>query len=163
MLDRQVAVAESNVVLLHPQSLNRADKAQADWNKRKAEHTRKGVKRERVTFFAAQYDLTEPLLEQFGMYMAAAYADKTSYDFVGVSSFFRVAVCTLCIHSLRHSRTQISNHLSKFLWFATNGKGLMSSDAYALYSSEAIRIRWYDSIDGCPNMRVKIYAFFYST
>jgi hypothetical protein len=43
-----------------------------------------------------------------------------------------------------HSCIQIANRLSKFLWFATSGKGLIAGNAYALYSSEEIRIKWYE-------------------
>ena len=63
----------SNAVLLHPQSSEHAGAAAAKtkrWQKRKSKETTKGVKRERVTFFAAQYDLEEPLLKQFVMFMA---------------------------------------------------------------------------------------------
>lgn len=78
----------SNAVLLHPPSSERADATAAKtkrWQKRKSKETTNGVMRERVTFFAAQYDLEEPLLKQFVMFMAAECADKTSTDFVDVS------------------------------------------------------------------------------
>lgn len=82
-------VVTSNVVLLHPQSSERVDAAATktkQWDKRKSKEMKKGVKRERVTFFAPQYDLDEPLLKQFVMLMAAECADKTSTDFIEVSS-----------------------------------------------------------------------------
>jgi hypothetical protein len=91
-------VVTSNVVLLHPQSSERANAAAAKtkrWDKRKSKETKRGVKRERVTFFAAQYDLDEPLLKQFVMFMAAECADKTSTDFIEVSSRDVCAIITV--------------------------------------------------------------------
>lgn len=82
-------VATSNAVLLHPQSSECADAMAAkarQWKKRKSKKTKKGVKQERVTFFAAQYDLDEPLLKQFVMFMTAESAEKISTDFIEVSS-----------------------------------------------------------------------------
>src|ERR1700712_711308 len=128
-------VATSNVVLLHPQSSERANAAAAKtkrWDKRKSKETKRGVKRERVTFFAAQYDLDEPLLKQFVMFMAAECADKTSTDFIEVSSRYCHAPLRLslsdrtCTHSFVRACIQIANRLSKFLWFATSGKGLIA-------------------------------------
>jgi len=94
-------VATSNAVLLHPQSSERAGAAAAKtkrWDKRKSKETKRGVKRERVTFFAAQYELDEPLLKQFVMFMAAECADKTSTDFIEVSSRDRRARHTRVLH-----------------------------------------------------------------
>jgi hypothetical protein len=83
-----VFVEASNVVLLHPQSSERANALASKtkrWSKRKRKEAKKGVERERVTFLAPQYDLDEPLLKQFVLFMAAECADKTSTDFVEVS------------------------------------------------------------------------------
>jgi putative Ca2+/H+ antiporter (TMEM165/GDT1 family) len=101
-------VVTSNAVLLHPQSSERAGAAASKtkrWDKRKSKETKRGVKRERVTFFAAQYDLDEPLLKQFVMFMAAECADKTSTDFIEVSSHDVRAIITgliACVPAFIH-------------------------------------------------------------
>jgi hypothetical protein len=87
-MNRQAVSEASNVVLLHPQSSERANALASKtkrWSKRKRKEAKKGVERERVTFLAPQYDLDEPLLKQFVLFMAAECADKTSTDFVEVS------------------------------------------------------------------------------
>ena len=68
------------------QSVPAAATKTKQWDKRKSKETKRGVKRERVTFFAAQYDLDEPLLKQFVMFMTAESAEKISTDFIEVSS-----------------------------------------------------------------------------
>ena len=86
MVVRQAAAM--NTVLLHARSSEAAHSAASKarrWKRRKAEETKKGAKRERTTFYAAQYDLDEPLLKQFLMFMAAECAEKKSTDFVEVS------------------------------------------------------------------------------
>ena len=78
----------SDAVLLHRASsaqCHTAKRKSRDWAKRKKKEAKKKTKRERVTFFAPQYDLGEPLLEQFVSYMAAECAEKTSTDFIEVS------------------------------------------------------------------------------
>ena len=90
-----------NTVLLHARSSDAAHSAASKarrWKRRKAEETKKGAKRERTTFYAAQYDLDEPLLKQFLMFMAAECAEKKSTDFVEVSH-------VLCRRSSHHVLT----------------------------------------------------------
>ena len=66
-------------MLLHPLSSAERKaftKASKVWDKRKREKKRKKSKEERSTFFAASYELTEPLLSQFRRYLLSTTAPK---------------------------------------------------------------------------------------